>query len=129
MDLWDILNNLYHKRFTYPSKEDISGKLWIVNRFVSMDKDLLEYVAQISKYFFTLQERYYRMLYRLIPQSSSPRSKYLKPPAEANKELLNRYSDYFGLRNKEVKDYLKLMEKSHSNKEIHEFVGLEYKEA
>jgi len=127
MELWDALNNLYHKRFRYPEKDEISDKLWIINRFVSMERDLLEHIAYISKYFFTLQERYYRLLYRLIPQSFSPRTKYLKPPKELDSELLKKYSTYFGLKKKEVKNYMEILRKSYSNKELYEFVGIEYK--
>src|SRR3990167_7642989 len=100
MEIWDCLNNLYSKRMKYPDDNELSGKLWMINRFLSMDKDLLEVVADVSKYFYTLKERYYRLLYRIIPQSSSSRNKYIKPKKEFSDEVLNRYSKLYAISNR-----------------------------
>ena len=126
-DLFYYLNNLYHKKFEYPEKQEISSSLWAINKFVSMEKDLLLVVAEVQKYLFTLQERYYRLLYRIIPKSNPPFNKYLKAKKEFDSELLVRYSKMFGLGMAEVAAYVRIMRKSMSDKEICEYVGLEAK--
>ena len=128
MNIWDCLNNLYHKRMTYPEDKELSGNLWMINRFLSMDKDLLEVVADLSKYFYTLKERYYRLLYRIIPQSSSPKNKYIKPKKEFNEDVVRKYSKLYEISNREVIDCLRILRKTNTEKEIFEFVGLEYKD-
>lgn len=126
-NLFSLINNLYSKRATYPENSELSGKMWMINRFLSMDKDMLEVIAVISKYFYSLKERYYKLLYRIIPMSPSPRIKYFKPTKEFDSELVERYSKFFNLNNREVVDYLKIMKKDFSDRELYENVGLEYK--
>lgn len=127
MEIWDCFSNLYTKRMKYPTDNELSGKLWMINRFLSMDKDLLEVVSDVSKYFYTLKEQYYKLLYRIIPQSSSPRNKYIKPKKEFDDEVLVRYSKLYAVSKREVIDCLRILQKTNDMKEIYEFVGLEYK--
>lgn len=129
MEFFDLLNNLYHKRFNYPEEADINKNIWMINRWVSMDKDLLTYVAELSKYLFVLGDRYYKLLYRLIPMSVSQRNKYVKPVNDIDSRLISRYSEFFGVGNRETKDYLKILSKQYKDNELYEFVGLEYKES
>ena len=127
MTIWDAINNLYSKRMKYPEDSDLVGNLWMINRFLSMDNDLLEVVADVSKYFYTLKERYYRLLYRIIPQDTYQRSKYVKPKKEFNEDLVKRYSKLYGVSNRETIDCLRILQKTNTVKEIYEFVGLECK--
>ena len=127
MELFDLINNLYSKRMHYPKDSDILGKLWIINSFISMENDLLEYIAFTSKYLFTLGARYYRLLYRLIPQSSSPRNKYSKPKKEFDSILVEKYSTYFEVSKRETRDYLRIMQETVFIEEMYDFVGLEFK--
>lgn len=127
MVIWDWLNNLYHKRYRYPLDEEVQGKLWTINRFVSFDPDMTDVVAEVSKYFFVLKERYYRLLYRIIPESPSIRLKNLKPQNEFDNPLVKRYSKVYGLSAREITDYLKILRKTHSLEEIQNFVGMESK--
>lgn len=125
-DIFYFINNLYHKKYKYPEDNELSSNLWMINRFLSMDKDLLGVVAEISEYLFTLQERYYRLLYRIVPKSNSPFNKYLKPKKEFDGELLSRYSKMFQIGLGEAAEYIRIMRKSMSNKEIFEYVGINY---
>jgi len=124
MELFDCVNNLYSKRYRYPTDNELSGKLWVINKFISMEDNLLEYVAFISKYFFVLGNRYYRLLYRLIPMVVAPRNKYIKLE-KIGGELVSRYSKFFGISNRETFDYLKILKQKISDKELNEFVGIE----
>lgn len=125
-DLFYYLNGLYTKKIPQPEESEVSSLIWPINRFLSMEKDLLETISETSKYLFTLGSRYYKLLWRIIPQSGSPRNKYLKPEKD-DSEVLERYCQYFKLSKREVKDYLKILEKQYSRKEIFAFVGLEEK--
>jgi len=127
MEIWDWLRNLYHKRYRYPTDRELQGKLWVINRFISFDPDLTEAVATVSKYFFVLKERYYELLYRVIPESQSTRVKNPKKKVEFNVELVNRYSTLYKVSRRETIDYLKILHKQSATKEIFNFVGLEVK--
>ena len=125
--IWDILNNIYNKRLRYPTKEELSGKLWMINRFLSMDTNLLEVVAYVSKYFFTLKERYYRLLYSIVPQTSSVRTKYSRFKEQEDSEILKKYSKFFGVNIRETKQYLNILRNRYNEKELLEFIGMEKK--
>jgi hypothetical protein len=123
-NLFDFVNNLYSKRAKFPEESEVSSLIWPINRMLSMEQYMLETVAYTSKYMFTLGAKYYRLLWRVIPQTNAPRNKYLKPEADDN-GLIDRYVQYFKLSRREVRDYLRLLRKDLSQKEIYEFVGLE----
>ena len=122
-DIFFYINNVYNKRYQL-SSEEVAPMIWTVNRFLSMEKDLLEAVAETTKYIFTLGPRYYTLMMRLVPKSYSPRNKYLKPE-KTKTELLSRYQRYFKLSMREVADYMKILYKKYSEKEIYDFVGLQ----
>ena len=127
MVIWDWLNNLYHKNYRYPSAKEVQKDLWMINRFVSFDPDLTEVIASTSKYLFCLKERYYRLLYRIIPKSNPTRVMNAKMKVYFDKELVNRYASTYGLSRRETIDYLKILTKKNKIKEVFEFVGLEEK--
>ena len=125
--LFDYLNNIYSKRLGMPEDNQVKGFIWPINRMLSMEKALLETIAYLTKYIFTLGPRYYKLLYRVVPTSLASRNKYLKVDKEVEDELLNRYVQYFRLSKREVKDYLKILFKQYSKEEVFSFVGLEVK--
>ena len=64
----------------------------------------------------------------MVPKlNNPPRNKYIKIVKEIDDELVNRYTHYFRLSRKEVRDYLKIMLKQNSKEEVYGFVGLEVK--
>ena len=125
-DLFYYVNNIYTKK-EIPEDSEVKSFIWSVNRFLSMEKELLETIAYLSRYMFTLGSKYYRLVLRVVPQSFAPRNKYLKVEKESDSELLDRYVHYFRLSKKEVRDYLKILFKQYSKKEVYGFVGLEEK--
>jgi hypothetical protein len=125
--LFYYLDNIYIKK-EIPDDSEIRSLVWPINRFLSMEKDLLKEVAELSKYMFTLGAQYYKLLLRVVPKlNRSPRNKYIKVEKEVDDDLLDRYTQYFQLSRREVRDYLKILFKQRSKKEIYEFVGLEAK--
>lgn len=125
--LWDCTNNIYNKRMRYPNKKELSNKMWMINRVLSMDVDLLNVIAYVSKYFFTLKEDYYRLLYRIVPRSNSVRTKYSKIKREENDEMLKRYSKFYGVSKRETRQYLKILSRKYNKKELLGFIGMEVK--
>jgi hypothetical protein len=126
-DLFYYLNNVFNKKEQCPEEQEVKSFIWPINRFLSMEKDLLEVIAYTSKFIFTLGPKYYRLLYRIVPTSGAPRNKYLKVQESYEPELLERYIKYFGTNKRETVQYLRLLEKQHTKEEIYEFVGLELK--
>ena len=127
MVIWDWLNNLYHKNYRYPSAKEVQKELWMINKFLSFDPNLTEVVATTSKYMFCLKERYYRLMYRIIPESNPTRVLNAKMKVEFDKDLVGRYANMYGLSRRESVDYLKILTKKNKLKEVYEFVGLEVK--
>ena len=127
MEIWDWLHNLYHKRYRYPTDQEIQGKLWVINRYLSFDQDLTEVVAYVSKYFFCLGTRYYHLLYCLVPSSSTPRVKNGKIKKQYEDEIVERYASMYGLSKRETIDYLKILHKNNKAEEVYHYVGLEKK--
>lgn len=125
--LFKLLNFLYRKDGEYPSKEEIAPKVFMVNRFVSLDLDLTEVIGEISKYVYTLKELYYKLLYRIIPKSKSPRTSYPKFEKEFDSELVSKYALYFRISRKEAVEYIRILSKIMEMKKIYDFVGLEKK--
>lgn len=125
MTIFDHLNNLYHKKYQYPDATEINKSLWFINKMLSMDECLLESVAYVSKYLFALKERYYRLLYRLVPKSTSVRRKMQKVDYEFDKELVSKYCKYFELSSYQVREYIKVLQQKYSDQELLSFVGLE----
>lgn len=123
-DLFYFLNNIYTKK-EIPEDNEVRSLIWPINRFLSMEKSLLEHVAYLSRYMFTLGARYYKLLQRVVPKSYSPRNKYIKVEKESDDELMDRYVQYFRLSRKEVKDYLKILFKQYTREDVYGFVGLD----
>lgn len=126
-DLFSIINFLYEKVGQFPEDSAVISKLWIINRFLSMDSVLFGAVAHASRFLFTLGPSYYKLFYRLIPRTSRGYYKYHKIPKEFDSELLSRYSSYFGLSLRETTQNLRIMQKNNSLEDIYKFVGLELK--
>jgi len=122
--LFKCVDNVYHKRDS-PTDAEVKSLIWPINRFLSMEKDLLEHIAFLSRYMFTLEARYYKLLVRVVPQSFKQKNKYLKVEKKSDDELLARYVQYFKLSKDEVRDYLKILFTKHSRDDIYGFVGLE----
>ena len=123
--LFYYLNNVFTKK-EVPTDSEVKSFVWPINRFLSMDRDLLETISEMSKYIFTLGPRYYKLLLRVVPElKKAPRNKYIKVEKDSDDDLVNRYVQYFKLSRKEVKDYLKILLKNHSKEDVYGFVGLE----
>jgi len=123
--LFTYIDCLYTKE-PLPEGADVSSSLWMINRFLSMETILLDVIGQTSKYTGVLGERYYKLLDSIIPKTKAPRNKYLKPSHEFEANLIERYAKVWNCNWKEVVDSFKVLLKTYSQKDLYDFVGLEY---
>jgi len=124
-DIFYYLDNLFIKRGV-PKYDRTANFGWMINRFLSMDDRFAPYIDDFAKYTNTLKERYYLLLYRLIPQGNPPRNRYIKQNKEFSDKVIERYQTFFNVSRKETIEYLRILLKTMSLKELYEEVGLEY---
>jgi hypothetical protein len=100
---------------------------YLLNRYLSMNPDYLELVNYTQIIPHTEKEKYYRIYSNLIPKKKQW-LKYIKSSNKnESKELLEYLSKYFECSIREVKDYLKILDKKQIQ-EILEGFGLDDKE-
>ena len=117
MTIFDWVNNiLVHKKSWDSFTEDEQKKFspFIINRWLSMDKDFIEVVNYFQKYSIgTLEPREVYKWYADFLPKGKRFNKYIKGKKEAkyNKELLNHLSNWYGVSHREVEDYLEILSK------------------
>jgi len=124
-DIFYYLDNLFEKNGV-PKYDRTQNFGWMINRFLSMDSRFAPYISDFSKYTNTLKERYYYLLYRFIPKMPAPRNKYVKQNKEFPDKLIDRYQKFFNVSRKETIEYLLILLKTATLKEMYEEVGLEF---
>ena len=117
MTIFDWVNNiLVHKKHWNEFTEDEQKKFspFIINRWLSMDKDFLEIVNFFQKYSIgTLEPReVYKWYCDMLPKGKRF-NKYIKGKKDKkyNTELLNIMVMHFECSKSQVKDYLDLIAK------------------
>ena len=123
MTIFDWVNQiLVHKKHWDDFTEDEQKKFspFIINRFLSMDKDFLEIVNYFQKYSIgTLESReVYKWYCDMLPKG--------KRDKKYNKELVSIISKYFECSKLQTKEYLGLINKEEL-KEILEKYGKDEK--
>ena len=118
MTIFDWINNiLVHKKPWDDFTEDEQKKFspFIINRWLSMDKDFLEIVNFFQKYSIgTLEPReVYKWYCDMLPKGKRF-NKYIKGKKDKkyNTELLNIMVTHFECSKSQVKDYLDLIAKN-----------------
>lgn len=101
---WESLSEMDKKSFTP----------FIINRWLSMNLDLLPIINILQKYTIGLlsPKEVYKLYLDFLPKQKTF-DKYIKGKKEAkyNKELLNHLSNWYGVSNREVEDYLEILSK------------------
>jgi len=132
MTIFDWVNNiLVHKKHWDEFTEDEQKKFspFIINRWLSMDKDFIEIVNAFQKYSIgTLEPReVYKWYCDILPQGKRF-NKYIKSKKDKkyDSELTSLLTNYFECSKLEVNQYLKLIDKKEL-REILEKYGLDKK--
>lgn len=115
--IFDHLSGIKEKKVAWDSLSEMDTKSFspfIINRWLSMNLDLLPIINILQKYTIgTLKEReVYKLYYDFLPKEKTF-DKYIKGKKEAkyNKELLNHLSNWYGVSHREVEDYLEILSK------------------
>ena len=129
MTIFDWINQiLVGKKHWDSFTEDEQKKFspFIINRWLSMDKDFIEFVNVFQKYAIgTLEPReVYKWYCDVLPRGKRF-NKYIKGKKEKkyDKEMINIISNHFEVSKKESKDYIDLLDKKEI-KEIYKMYGV-----
>jgi hypothetical protein len=129
MTIFDWINQiLVTKKHWNEFTEDEQKKFspFIINRFLSMDKDFLEIVNVFQKYAIgTLEPREVYKWYCDVLPKGKRFNKYIKGKGNKkyDKETINIISNHFEVSKKESKDYIDLLDKKQI-KEIYKMYGV-----
>ena len=106
---------------TKPPIESFTDKDWevwnsyMVHRFLSMDRSLIEIVNDIQEIPPTDKNKIYSIYKEFIPKNTKW-NKYIKSKIkQPNKDLINHIKDYFECSSKEAKEYLGIISKVEIN--------------
>jgi hypothetical protein len=128
--IFDWLKCINTSKPSVESFKDSDWEVWnsyMVHRFLSQNIDFLPIVNEVQSYPPQSKKQIYSIYKEYIPKNNKW-SKYIKSSnKEPNKDLVNHLKDYFKVSNREVKDYLKILDTA----EIHRILtnrGLDKKE-
>ena len=129
MTIFDWINQmLVTKKHWDEFTEDEQKKFspFIINRWLSMDKDFIEFVNVFQQYAIgTLEPReVYKWYCDVLPRGKRF-NKYIKGKKDKkyDKEMINVISNHFEVSKQESKDYIDLLDKQEI-KEIYKMYGL-----
>ena len=129
MTIFDWISQILVKKTHWNDfTEDEQKKFnpFIINRWLSMDKDFLEIVNYFQKYSIgTLEPReVYKWYCDMLPRGKRF-NKYIKGKGNKkyDKEMINIISKHFEVSKKESKDYIDLLDKNEI-KEIYKMYGV-----
>ena len=129
MTIFDWINQLLVTKkpwsdFTEDEQKKFSP--FIINRFLSMDKNFIEIVNVFQKYAIgTLEPREVYKWYCDVLPKGKRFNKYIKGKRNKkyDKEIINIISNHFEVSKKESKDYIDLLDKKEI-KEIYKMYGV-----
>lgn len=128
-DLFSIIKDLTQNKKQYKDlNEDELKQInpYMLNRFLSMSKDLVELVNFIQWIPYEHKESYYKIYLDILPKKSLW-LQYLKNKKEPNKDLLEILSKLWECSFREVKEYINIMSKDELKYTLQN-LGLEDKE-
>lgn len=132
--IFEHLSGIKEKKVAWESLSEMDKKSFspfIINRWLSMNLDLLPIINILQKYTIEiLKEREVYKLYLDFLPKEKTFDKYIKGKKEGkyNKELLEYLSKWYGVSQREVIDYLELLPKEDTIKILMKY-GLTEKEA
>ena len=129
MTIFDWINQMLVTKKSWDDfTEDEQKKFspFIINRWLSMDKDFIEFVNIFQKYAIgTLEPReVYKWYCDVLPRGKRF-NKYIKGKGNKkyDKEMINVISNHFEVSKQESKDYIDLLDKQEI-KEIYKMYGV-----
>lgn len=105
----DNLN--YYDNLSDGDKKSFSS--FMIQRFLSMNKNWIELVNFINKYVFTLKDRhYYKLMCLLIPNQDRTFYKYIKNEnkKDYNDKVIDSLIDFYKIPKRQAKEYYDIMD-------------------
>ncbi len=100
---------------------------YMIHRFLSMDKDLIEVVNYVQELPPQEKVMIYNIYKEFIPKNNKW-NKYIKSKVkEPNKDLVEYIKDYFECSSKEAKEYINILDITKINRILNQ-IGLDKKE-
>ena len=102
MSMFDDIANLFLKKEKPRDPESYDRDVYMINRMLSMEDELVPVLAEFSKYLWTLRGRYYLLLWGFMPHTKKKLwIKNIKRSALADRDrervrLIQRATNYSG---------------------------------
>lgn len=123
LTIWDHLKNITNQKGEYLGDEGWNN--WMVNRFLSMDRNYCEVVNYIQKNTWQMKGEYLYNLYKDIIPKQYVYLKYIKPQnkKEYKEDILEAVQLYFEISKKEAKEYIDMLPKNELNDIVSQING------
>ena len=111
MNLFDILGNIYKKNKVLPEVD--TGFLIVISKYLSLDKNNIDYLGKIIKYILYIEPiHYYYLLFFNIPKKQ--RAPFLNLKKESKKEhseLIKKIQSFFDWSERELEWNMSILNK------------------
>ena len=119
MNPFDHIKNLHTKKCTWDNFNDEEKKsfnIYIINKALSMNPSYLNIVNMVQKYTNNMLEpkEVFNLYYNLLPNKFRF-YKWIKGTKDKNKEKYQILAEHFKCSSREIKDYIKLLDKKQIN--------------
>ena len=120
MNPFDHIKNLHTKKCTWDNFNDEEKKsfnIYIINKALSMNPSYLNIVNMVQKYTNNMLEpkEVFNLYYDLL-HNKFRFYKWIKGTKDKNKEKYQILAEHFKCSSREIKDYIKLLDKKQINK-------------
>ena len=120
MNPFDHIKNLHTKKRTWDNFNDEEKKsfnIYIINKALSMNPSYLNIVNMVQKYTNNMLEpkEVFNLYYDLLPNKFRF-YKWIKGTKDKNKEKYQILAEHFKCSSREIRDYIKLLDKKQINK-------------
>ena len=120
MNPFDHIKNLHTKKRIWDNFNDEEKKsfnIYIINKALSMNPSYLNIVNMVQKYTNNMLEpkEVFNLYYDLLPNKFRF-YKWIKGTKDKNKEKYQILAEHFKCSSREIKDYIKLLDKKQINK-------------
>ena len=125
LNLFQKIKTITHK-LTPLSKEELGSDMYIMNRFLSMNKEHLPIISLLTKYLFTLKPHdYYLLLYGTLPRSTKFVRYQKKNKLKIDMYLKKLLKKEFCCNNIELEEIVGILySQGHTEKSLKELFGL-----
>jgi len=121
--IWDHLKNITTAKGEYLGDEGFNN--WMVNRFLSMNRDYCEVVNYIQKNTWQMKGEYLYNLYKDIIPKQYVYLNYIKSKnkKEYKDDVLEAVQSYFEISKREAKEYVNMLPEEELNNIVSQVKG------